>query len=777
MWGDRDERQARASLRQALAEIRRAFGEPAVVLADRETITLDLTAIKVDAIEFEQLAAAGELERAAELYGGDLLVGLTLPEGGFADWLVVERTRLHDLAIEVLARLVASQSGEIAIKTAQRLLQFDPLREETHRALMRLYAGAGQRGQALRQFQICRDWLQRELGVHPELETEQLYREIQSPIAAAAVATERRGQPSVAIMPFDYLSGARDDYFVDRVVGEITSASGSPVKIARVGITPGLIAGLIAIVLIGVGALYAFMAWRDRGSGPPLAETPSLAVLPFANLSGDPGEEYFADGITDDLITDLAKLSGLVVIARNSVFAYKGRPGILRDVARDLDVRYVVEGSVRRSADRIHVNANLIDTATGDHLLVKEFDRNASDVFAIEEEVVRHIVEALGVWPTGSEQEQLARPPTANLEAYDYYLRGEQAARTGLLREALQLYTKATMLDLAFADAYAADARTAVDIWRNVFDDILPGPVARKRAYEKAGRALELNPESSRPYAILAGLQVVDRRYEEALVSARRAVALGPSDSEAHAVLSLVLTFSGRHADAVAAIESAQKFNPNLSMSERQVAGMAFLLHGDYVRAIETLERARAEALRGEVGISGLLAAAYARAGRLSEARAVAAEARRTTPLISIELWRVQYAHFRNGQDLERVLDAMREAGIPQWPFDFRGDDRDRLKGEDISRLALGRTWRGQTEAGESALLQFGRDGKTAFRTPTQIVTGTAFVDRDMLCEQSENVLLGRPRCGPVYRRTHGAGEPAYTYANAFTVFHFSPVE
>jgi adenylate cyclase len=524
---------------------------------------------------------------------------------------------------------------------------------------------------------------------------------------------------------------------------------------------------------LAIAAVTIALTWRTLMP----SERPSVAVLPFANLSGDPGQEYFADGITDDLITDLAKLSGLVVIARNSVFPYKGRPVVLQDVARDLGVRYVVEGSVRRSGDQIRVSAKLIDTATGDHLVTKEFDRSASDVFAVEDEVIRRIVEALRVRPTEPEQEQLARPPTANLEAYDYYLRGEQAAKTGLLREALQFYAKATTLDPSFADAYAADARTSVDIWRNVFDDILPGPVARRRAYEKASRALELNPASSRPYAILAGLQVVDRRYEEALASARRAVALGPSDSEAHAALSLVLTFDGRHADAVAAIETAQQFNPNFSMSERQVAGMAFLLHGDYARAIEMLERARAEALRGEVGISGLLAAAYARAGRLNEARDVAAEARRTTPLISIELWRVQYAHFRNAQDLEHLLEAMRDAGLPQWPFDFRADDRDKLSGADISHLAFGRTWQGRTEAGESALLQFGRDGKTAFRTPTQIVTGTAFVDRDMLCEQSENVLLGRPRCGPVYRRAHDPGGPAYTYVNAFTVFHFSLVE
>lgn len=559
-----------------------------------------------------------------------------------------------------------------------------------------------------------------------------------------------------------------------------------PVRVYRVLLDPGAAgtvvgatrragARLLILAVAGVVltvAVATLLVWQMSMS----PQRPSVAVLPFANLSGDPGEEYFADGVTDDLITDLAKLSGLVVIARNSVFTYKGRPVALQEVARELDVRYVVEGSVRRSGDRVHVNAKLIDTATGDHLVAKEFDRSASDVFAVEDEVVRDIVEALGVRPTASEQGQLARPPTANLEAYDYYLRGEQAERTGLLREALQLYAKATTLDPSFADAYAADARTAVYVWRLDYDNVLPGPVARKRAYEKAGRALELNPESSRPYAILAVLQVVDRRYEEALASSGRAVALGPSDAEAYAALSLVLTFAGRHTDAVAAIETAQRFNPSLSTSERLVAGLAFLLHGDYVRAIEILKRARTEA-PGLIDIHTLLAAAYARADRPNEARAVAAEASRLVPVTAVETWRVLYAHFRNGQDLERVLDAMRDAGLPEWPFDFRGEDRDRLNGADISRLAFGRIWQGRTGAGEPALLQFSRDGKSAFRTPTQIVTGTAFVDGDRLCEQSENVLLGRPRCGPVYRRTHDPGEPAYTYVNAFTLFHFSPVE
>src|SRR5262249_35702632 len=177
-----------------------------------------------------------------------------------------------------------------------------------------------------------------------------------------------------------------------------------------------------------------------------------------------------------------------------------------------------------------------------------------------------------------------------------------------------------------------------------------------------------------------------------------------------------------------------------------------FLLHEDYARAIKLLERARAEA-PGLAEPHFLLAAAYVRAGRLEEARDAAAKARRAVPVFCVQLWRVLHLHFRNSEDLDFLLHAMRDAGLPEWPFDFGGEERDRLNGADISRLAFGRTWVGRTEAGEPALLQFGRDGKTAFRTPTQIVTETAFVDGDMLCEQSENVVLGRPRCGPVYRR------------------------
>jgi TolB-like protein/class 3 adenylate cyclase/Flp pilus assembly protein TadD len=544
-------------------------------------------------------------------------------------------------------------------------------------------------------------------------------------------------------------------------------------------------AALAFLLLLAVGAAswwWYDLRGPDEAGAPPLAGKPSVAVLPFANLSGEAEDAYFADGMTDDLIIDLTKVSGLVVIARNSVFAYKGRPVTVQEIARELGVRYVVEGSVRRAGGRVRINTQLIDTTTGSHLWADRFERSAADVFAVQDEVIGRIVAALAVELTPAEQARLARPPTRNLEAYDYFLRAEQAAKSGHqseLREALALYGRATALDPTFADAFAAHAWTAAYVWRSDFDDTLPGPVARKTAYETAGRALELDAQAPLPYAVLAVLQVVDRRYEEALASARRAVALGPGTAAAHAALALVLTFAGDHAEAVAAVERSLRLDPNPPTGDQFTAALAFTLHGDHARAIELLERGRLLApMADEIHLG--LAVAYAHAGRLEDARAAVANVLlHLSPNLSVEYERLIYAHFRDDQDLALVLDALREAGLPQWPYGFRGDERERLTGEEISRLALGRTWQGRTGDGEPVFLQIGSDGRTALRTPRQITLGTAFVDEDLLCEESESVVLGRARCGPVYRHPRGPGEdgPGYTYVNAEKVLHFSPVE
>jgi adenylate cyclase len=574
-------------------------------------------------------------------------------------------------------------------------------------------------------------------------------------------------------------------------VYRVLSGPGSASMVRGAGrtVVPRLrvVALIFVALLAGAAGLGLWHSWSpepepsgrvDRSH--PSVDKPSLAVLPFDDLSADADEAYFADGLTDDLITDLAKISGLVVIARNSVFTYKGQAVDIREVARDLGVRYVLEGSVRRAGGRIRINAQLIDSESGGHLWTDRFDRDISDIFAVQDEVIGHIVDALTVQLSASEQQRLERPPTANLEAYDYFLRAEEAVRTGFrpkLSEALRLYEKATQLDPTFAEAFAADARTAVFSLRSNYDDVLPAPVARKRAYEHAGRALEIDPEASLPFAVLAILQGLDGQHEEALASAKRAVALGPSDAEAYTALSLVLTFYGRPAEAVVAIETAMRLNPSLPANDRSVAGLAFFFNDDYERAIEMLERARDEAPNVD-DIQGLLTAAYAQAGRMDAARQAAAEAIRLAPNLCVELYRVVLAHLRREEDRAKILDAMIAGGLPRWPYGFTAGAAEALAAAEIRDLAFGRTAEGRIESGGPALAQIQPDGQMAFRTTTYMVTGVAFVVGDLLCERTDALSLGRPICGPVYRRPPPREDDlAYIYVNASKVFYFSPIE
>ncbi len=541
------------------------------------------------------------------------------------------------------------------------------------------------------------------------------------------------------------------------------------------------------IAVMVAGLVLWFQPWQPSSSPlPPKeiqapADRPSLVVLPFDNLSADASDDYFADGLTDDLITDLSGLSGLLVIARNTAFTLTDQPVDIREVGRKLGVRYVLEGSVRRAGDRIRINAQLIDSQTGDSLWADRFDRNASDIFAVQDEVIRHIVETLSVRLLLSEQKRLQRLPTQNLEAYDYYLRAEHAARTGFrpqLREALDLFAKSTELDPEFARAFAATARTEAYVMRSNYDDVLAFPVARKRAYEHASKALEIDAELSLTFSVLAELQIIDSRYEDALISAERAVALGPNEAEAHAALNLVHTFSGRPADAVAAIETAQKLNPNLPNGTRLDASLAFMLNGQPERAVSMLEQAR-DAAPNVDEIHSYLVAAYTLAGRMELAHAAAAEAERLEANMSVELYRMKFGHLRRAEDLATFLGALTKGGLQKWPWGFNAGNREPLTADEIRHVTFGRIWQGNLEGIGPGVTQIGVDGSLASRTNAYIATGEVIISGDMLCEHVESWSLGRTVCGPIYRYADPLveGEYMYTYVNATKVFHFSPVD
>jgi adenylate cyclase len=547
-----------------------------------------------------------------------------------------------------------------------------------------------------------------------------------------------------------------------------------PAASRRVNIRIPILAVFAGVLMVAsIAATTLFL-----GTGSDIPERPSLAVLPFANMSAGEGDSYFADGITEDLTTDLAKLSAVDVIAHNSALKYKDQQVAPQDVAREFGVRYVVEGSVRRIGDGIRINAALVDAETGDVLWADKYDRKIADVFAMQDDIVAAIIAALDIEPTAAEAEGLARLPTSNLEAYDYYLRGEQAARSGYrpqLRKALGFFTQAETLDPTFAEAFAADARTSVFIWRNVYDDVLLTPVAKKRAYEMASRALELNPNASGPYSSLAMLQAVDGQYKQALASARRSAALAPNSVEAQIALGFVLSTAGQHSEAQAAIAAAQRLDPNLTAADRLVAGQVFLLGGNTAEAIKTLEQARADAPRLD-DIQLLLAAAYAAAGKRDEARESANAFIGSNRFASIAYHKLSFSYIRMDADRERLFDLFSRAGFPDWPFDFRGDERNRLSGDEISGLVLGRTLRGRVQSGSPAIMQTGKNGEWAFRSTTLLMTGTAFVSDNKLCQLSDSlVALGRSDCGPVYRLNPSESEYKYVYVNATNIFQFSP--
>ena len=354
LWSDRAEEQARASLRQALTELRQVLGEPSPLRTEQDKVSLDSAAIMVDAVEFPRLVKSGKLDEAAALYRGPLLDGHGVRDGAFEDWLSAERARLHDLAIETLHRLAASQGGTAATDTAQRLLQLEPAHEATHRLLMQLYAAAGQRAQALRQYQHCRDALRRDLQANPDAETEQLYRQIQDETPPASPPTAPAVKPA-----------------------RLQSSDGKP----------------------------------------------SIAILPFENLSGDPEQLYFSRGITADIITELSRFHEIQVTASNSSFALQLKNIALRDIAAQLGVEYVVEGSVRKAGSRVRITAQLIDIESMNHAWAENYDRDLADVFELQDEIARRIATTVAGRVKVARTQRIHRKPTENLTAYENYLR------------------------------------------------------------------------------------------------------------------------------------------------------------------------------------------------------------------------------------------------------------------------------------------------------------------------------------------------------------------
>ena len=545
-----------------------------------------------------------------------------------------------------------------------------------------------------------------------------------------------------------------------------------------------LLAGLTIFTFLGPALLpdeqRSIMPDAERMKrSAAIAGKPSIAVLPFDNLGADPEEEYFVDGLTDDLITDLSKVSGLFVIARNSAFTYKDQPVDIPEVAGQLGVRYVLKGSVRRAGDRVRINAQLIDGSTGRNIWADRYDRDYAEIFTLQDEVIARIVEALEVELSETEQILVARLPTDSLEAYDYYLRAEELiyrSDPASAADALDLYEKAFSLDPTFADAHAGYARVAADVLVYDYRDALPAAVARKRAYEAAGRALTLDPQLSRGYSVLALLQMLDGEHRQAIASAGQAVHFSPNSAEAHLNLAVVLTYAGQHEELLRTIDTVLRLNPKPPPYVHDYRSLVLYMNHRYADAVEALGTGE-DAARSDLALE-TLSAANAQLSRLDEAEAAVEQLLERWPDQSIALYRVMYAHYAREEDLIHRLEGLRLAGLPEWPYGFHGDSATQLRGEEIDAVTFGRTWVGELASGGIGPFMQYTDSKGAFvqRGANHQLTGTAWRSGDELCLEAPSLLLGRRYCGPVFRNADGTSESRdeYSFVSASGISRFA---
>jgi adenylate cyclase len=432
-----------------------------------------------------------------------------------------------------------------------------------------------------------------------------------------------------------------------------------------------LFVALTVVIVIAAGALWASLGseWKfldtlrsgDQFTKNAVVGTkPAIAILPFMNQSDDPARDYFADGLTQDIINALGRFSELTVMSWNAVFPYKGKPASPGEIASNLAVRYQVEGSVRQTGNRVRVIAQLVNT-DGRVLWSARFDEAIADLFALQDKITTQIAGALAVRVTQSEQQRVFAKPTESLEAYDYVLRARPAlqrpARANIV-EARARLGRAIQLDPNYAAAYAALAETyfiAVSMgWAE-------SPTAfLSRAEEMASKALSLNGAEVRARIILGRIHIFYHRYEQATAEIDRAIAANPNDALGLAGRGNILMWLGQTDAAIETLELARRIDPELNVMDRFALSLSYYLKRRYDAAIDQAELD----LRKTAGANSsriLLAAAYAQQNRTEDAARVVAMIRRVDPTFDPQVFGTKLL---NAVDLEHLRDGFRKAGI-----------------------------------------------------------------------------------------------------------------
>ena len=392
-----------------------------------------------------------------------------------------------------------------------------------------------------------------------------------------------------------------------------------------------------------------------------LPDKPAIAVLPFLNMSDDPQQEYFSDGMTEDVITSLSKLSGLFVIARNSAFTYKGHAVKPQQVNQELGVGYVLEGSVRKAGNQVRVTAQLIDATTGYHLWAESYDGALKDVFALQDRITQQIVAALAPKLTAREQTRSARQETNSIEAYDQLLRGvalfyEYRKEPNAM--ARQMFERAIALDPDYAKAYVWLSWAYFIDWDFQWTE---GPAALDRSHEAARKAVALDDSLALAHTVLGWNSLWKKQHDVAIAELERAVSLDPNSEWAFGFLAEALNYAGRPDEAIGFAKKAMRLDPSYPPWLAFHLAESYCLLRRYDEAIAALQ----DALRRNPDFSPArrwLAIVYAELGREKDARAEVGEILRISPGASLDSW--QGVPYKNKVDQQRFMDGLRKAGL-----------------------------------------------------------------------------------------------------------------
>ena len=446
-------------------------------------------------------------------------------------------------------------------------------------------------------------------------------------------------------------------------------AKGKPAVGRRKALLIGVAALLVVAVAAGIWQFYTRRASVEPASvdkmAHPLPDKPSIAVLPFVNMSDDPKQEYFSDGITEEIITALSKTPKIVVIARNSTFTYKGKPVKVNQVAEELGVQYVLEGSVRKAGDRVRITAQLIDAFSGHHLWAEQYDRALKDIFALQDEITVKIINALQVKLTEGEFASISVRGTENLQAYLKLLQAREPfykiTKEGFAQARL-LSEEAIALDPEYAAAY-------LYLGSSHLMEVVIGASQKpgdslKQAFEYINKAIALDDKYSTAHSLLGFLYVMRMQHDKGIAECERAIVLSPSSANAHIWMSFVLSMAGRHQEAVRYAEQAVRLDPFPAGWYFRALGQAYSWVDRYGEAITAFKKSLQQA-PNDILTHLYLAVTYSWAGRLEEARAQAAVVLKINPKYSVSQ-AAKRSLYKSEADKKHYLDGLRKTGLPE---------------------------------------------------------------------------------------------------------------